>query len=436
VTAGRLGRLVRPADAAPGGSRLPVYGLLTGLALLLAVVRLLTGPWLELVGPVGVMLLEGWPAQWEVVYFLQLLPNFAGDGPPRDGLAPVHQRALIEMFVTGALYAWTGSVYWSFALVDLAGWALAGIATFHLGLRLGCGRRASLLGAVLVVTSPLFASRMWTHVFHPAEFASLPVGLWAALTLLARCAGEDQASSRRARRTATLAGGLGLVLFGLSLTYQYQWVVLPLAGVAALTWPGGTGGRRVDRVSLVLGVVGAVVVLGLATLALRGLLALGGVPFGGSLAGAVSRPDSIVLERLRTEGVWWILPQLRSVQAMVLAYHPLVVVVALAGLCLLPWRFTLLTAVASALALVTHAHYAAGWSVMSAYPLVYLAAGAGCAGAGVWLARLLRRPDPHLPAAVAVVLLLLLATLTNVDLAGNVAFARQWMGIYAPAAQY
>ena len=156
------------------------------------------------------MLLEGWPAQWEVVYFLQLLPNFAGDGPPLDGLAPVHQRALIEMYVTGALYAWTGSVYWSFALVDLAGWAIAGIATFHLGLRLGCGRLAVLLGAVLVVTSPLFASRMWTHVFHPAEFASLPVGLWAALTLLARCAGDARgrpAGAGRARRAATLAGG-------------------------------------------------------------------------------------------------------------------------------------------------------------------------------------------------------------------------------------
>jgi hypothetical protein len=436
VNAGPLSGLAVTPAGVPGRSFLPVYGLLTGLATLLALARLLTGPWLELVGPVGVMLLEGWPAQWEVVYFLQLLPSFAGDGPPLDGLAPVHQRALVEMYVAGGLYAWTGSVYWSFALVDLAGWAVAGIATFHLGLRLGAGRLASTLGAVLVVTSPLFASRMWTHVFHPAEFASLPVGLWAALTLLAASAGYAPSGAARLRRAATLAGGLGLILFGLSLTYQYQWVVLPLAGLAALTWPGGGDGRRADRAVLVLGVAGGAVTFGLALLGLRALLTIGGVPLGGSLADAVSRPDSIVLDRLRTEGVWWVLPRLRSAQAMVLAYHPLVVVAAVAGLCLLPWRFALLTLVASALALVTHAHYAAGWSVMSAYPFVYLAAGAACAGAGTLAARPLKRPDPRLTAATAVLLLLVLAAVTNGDLWGDPGFARQWMGIYAPAARY
>ena len=341
-----------PTQGIPAASRLPIYGLLTGLALLLALLRLLTGPWLQLVSPSAGVLLEGWPAQWEVVYFLQLLPSFAGDGAPLDGFAPVHQRALIELYVAGGLYAWTGSVYWSFALVDLAGWAIAGIATFHLGLRLGAGRLAALLGGVLVVASPLFASRMWTHVFHPAEFASLPVGLWAALVLLDRCAEDGPPVAGRVRRVATLAGGLGLVLFGLGLTYQYQWVVLPLAGVAALTWPAGSGGRRVDRLGLVLGVLGSAAVLGLAMLALRGLLAAGGVPLGGSLADAVSRPDAMALDRLRTEGLLWALPRMRSVQAMLLAYHPLVLAAAAGGLCLLPWRFALLTAVASATALL------------------------------------------------------------------------------------
>ena len=185
-----------------------------------------------------------------------------------------------------------------------------------------------------------------------------------------------------------------------------------------------------------LGVLGSAAVLGLAVLALRGLLAAGGVPLGGSLADAVSRPDAMALDRLRAEGLLWALPRMRSAQAMLLAYHPLVLAAAAGGLCLLPRRFALLTAVASATALLTHAHYAAGWTVMSAYPFVYLAAGTACAWAGARVARPLGRRDPRLVPAVAVALVLVLAAVTNADLWGNAGFVRQWLGIYAPAAPY
>ncbi len=223
----------------PAGRLLALYGTLAGLALVLALARLATGPWYQLYNPGGSALLEGLPVEWEAVYYLVHFPSILGDDPPAYAYSPVHYRALVELWAAGALQAWTGSAYWALAVVDLAGWALAGAATYHLGWRLGAGGRGAALGALLTVGSPLLASNMWAHVLHVAEFASLPVGLWAALALLDGAAGPNLGGAReRAGGMLRLAAGLGALLVGLSLTYQYQWVVAPLALAAARGRPG------------------------------------------------------------------------------------------------------------------------------------------------------------------------------------------------------
>jgi hypothetical protein len=429
--------LGRGAAASP----LPLYALLGGLTLALGLARLLTGPWQQLVNPTGGVLLEGRPAEWEVVYYLQHFPTLAGDGPPLDGFAAVHQRALVELYLAAGLYAWTGSAYWSIALVDLVGWAVAGIATYHLGLRLGVDRRAAALGSVLVVTSPLFASQMWMNVFHPAEFASLPLGLWAGLTLMERATQRARRGdgAGRAEAAVSLAGWLGLLLFGLSVTYQYQWIVLPLLVTAALTWPAPTGGpegRGGSRVTLLLGLAGAVVVLVGATLALQGLLRVGGVPPGGSLEGAVSRADSTLLGRLRGEGPLALLPDVRSLGAMVAVYHPLVFAVAGLGLFVLPWRTSVLALVATAMSLVAYAQYSASWTAMSAYPFVYLAAGAACVRGGSLIQGVLGGRRSGVALGTAVLLVVVLAGVTNTDLWGEAGYARWWWSHYAPSPPY
>ena len=165
----------------------------------------------------------------------------------------------------------------------------------------------------------------------------------------------------------------------MSLTYQYQWIALPVLGAAALSWPGE---RWRVRLGLLASLVGAMAVLGLALLAFRGLLLLAGVPQGGSLEEAVSRPEALALERLRQGGPLALLPQMGNLGAMAAVYHPLVFGVACLGLVWVPWRVRWMALAATATTLVAHANYSAPWTAMSAYPLLYLAAGAACVKGG------------------------------------------------------
>lgn len=446
-------------ETTPGASRdrLLLYGVLAGLALALALARLATGPWYQVYNPASAALLEEGPVEWEVVYFLPHLPAVAGEAPPEYAVSPVQYRALGPLWVAGALWAWTGSAFWALAIVDLAGWAIAGVATYHLGRRLRAGDRAAALGALLVVGSPLLAGNMWTHVLHLAEFASLPVGLWGALVLLdadavdsAGAAGTSSTASARSNRSSTrrgwgragrLALGLGALLVGLSLTYQYQWVVAPLAALAAATRPAGS---RLHALGAVAGAVG--IYLG-ATVVLRGVLLVAGHGDPGPQQDAVARPEALALSGLRTldrAGLWTLLPNRGHVLTTIGLYHPVVFVAGVAGLGLLSGRARLLGVVALVGALFSFRLYGAPWTAMTAYPFVYLGAGAVCARAGdvaAYLMALLRhrgrpRPPPGVALATAVVFAALLAATTNGDLAGDTTFLLRWWNVYSRVLPY
>lgn len=443
-------------DRTPRGGRVRLlfYGILAGLVLALALARLATGPWYQVYNPASALLLEEGPVEWEVVYFLPHLPAVAGEAPSGYTVSPVQYRALGPLWVAGALWAWTGSAFWALAIVDLAGWAIAGVATYHLGRRLGARDSAAALGALLVVASPLLASNMWTHVLHLAEFASLPVGLWGTLVLLdaddSRAAGAAStagaATKRSNRRTAwgrtgRLALALGALLVGLSLTYQYQWVVAPLAALAAITRPAGGRGRAL------VAVAGAVGIYVAATVAVRVALFVAGLGDPGSQQDAVARPEALALSGLSTldrAGLWALLPNRGHLLATVGLYHPLVFVVGIAGLGLLSGRARLLGLVALVGALFSFRLYGAPWTAMTAYPFVYLGAGAVCARAGDVAAHLVARlrdrrrprPPPGVALATAAVLAALLAATTNGDLVGNTTFLLQWWNVYSPVLPY
>jgi hypothetical protein len=347
------------------------------------------------------------------------LPSFLGDGPPAAGFSLVHRRVLVELWAAAVLAVWTGSAYWGMALVDLAGWILAGVATYHLGRRLGLEAWPSALGAILVVGSPLLVSNMWAHVFHVAEFASLPVGLWAGLVLLQPALTTGPRTGPGGTRVLLVQGlGLGAVLLVLGLTYQYQWVVAPLMAVAAVTWPGVTRpARRRGLGALAV----AMVVYVIASLVLRVAidLVLPSVP-GDVYAQAVSQPGQLLLGQSRAaSSPGELLAGLRlgeTLVKMVGTYHPLVLVVGLAGLAFVPTQARWLAAGALLLTLVATTMYSTAWTAMTAYPFVYLGAGAACAATR-------RRP-------VALGLVAVLFALTNRDLVGDAGFLKEWWGYY------
>jgi hypothetical protein len=426
-------------------------------ALALGLARLATGPWYHVYDPRGVVLLDGLPAEWETRYYLEHFPTFLGNAPPGAGIAPVHYRVFASLFLTTTLYGWIQSAYWSLATIDLAAWCAAAIATYHLSQRLGAPRRAAWLGALLATASPLLISNMWSHVLHLAEFASLPLGLWAAVVLVEEPSGQprrpgwpEQGIPPNTHWEGSLPGHvsigwrLGLLLFLLSVTYQYHWVVLPLLPVLLLATPGWTPRRAAVAVGL------AIVVFVVATGAMKAALAIAGLAAAGAEVQAVAQPGSLAAARLA--GVQSIaqlrsvLPSWGHVAATAALYHPWVFAAGLAGLVLLPWRTRLLAAGTIAISLVAYAAYAAPWTAMTAYPFIYLGAGAACHAAGAGAARclaLLRRWQPGAAAATArwsrraglalsLALAVALASLTNHDLVGDATFLLSWWNSYSP----
>ncbi|MDQ3702255.1 MAG: hypothetical protein M3442_15240, partial [Chloroflexota bacterium] len=115
-----------------------------------------------------------------------------------------------------------------------------------------------------------------------------------------------------------------------------------------------------------------------------------------------------------------------------------------AGLGLLSGRARLLGLVALVGALFSFRLYGAPWTAMTAYPFVYLGAGAVCARAGDVAAHLVAtlrdrgrpRPPPGVALATAVALAVLLAATTNGDLVGDTTFLLQWWNVYSRVLPY
>jgi hypothetical protein len=408
-----------PPHQIAGQHLLLLYSLLAALALALALARLASGPWFHVYNPRELGLIDGWPVSWESTYYTDHLPTFASDARPGFGISPVHYRTLLPLFLAAQLYAWSGAAFWSFAAVDLLFWGLAGIAGLHLALRLGATPLAAALAGLLTVASPVLASHMWRHDLHVADFAGLPIALWAAVVLV------DEP-----RPPLQLSGALAVLLLLLSLSYQYQWLVAPLAFVLCATQPR-IGWRRGALVML-----GAIALYAVLTAASQALFRVAvGDPT--TWTGAVVAPSRAILGPLgaaRTpaqaySAVAALLPDLEQIAAVWRAYHPLVLGAGLGGALLLGRRMLLLLGTGMLIALGAHLVYPAPWTAALCYPLVAVGAGAACAAAGEGAGRVLPR-WPWAGAAAALALALVCAAVTNLDLVGLPAFALDWWRSY------
>ena len=415
--------MTHPRPATPPLWDVLPYAALALLTLALGLSRLVSGPWFHIYHPWETSLLEGKPLAWEAVYYTDQFPTFTADLPTRFGIAPVHYRTLLPLYLAAALSTWTGSAYWSFAAVDLLFWFVGAVAGFHLGRRLGTPAGAAFLGAVLLVASPLLISHMWRHDLHPANFASLPLCLWAAVALV-----DEE------RRPLRLAPALAFVLLYASLSYQYQWVLAPMVLILCLTQPR-------------LGLLRGAAVAGGAVL----LYAAGTEVIGAFLEHAVgaptewnyvaSQPGSMIAGRVlgvrSLSEALGLLPGLPYVLLLVRSYHPAVLLAGLIGVCLLGRRVVLMTLAGLAVSLVSLTYYAAPWAATNAFPLIYAGAGVTCAAAGSALAgRLSALPAPRgtrgrVAAAVALLLALALALPANADLWGDTGFLLTWWGDFA-----
>ncbi|HEV2126923.1 MAG TPA: hypothetical protein VGW38_29585 [Chloroflexota bacterium] len=420
------------------------YSLLLGLiGTLMASGRYVIGPWYQLYAPGSVSLLEGLATGWEVVYYTIHFPTFLADRLPEIAISSVHYRSFVSLFLSAILYGWTGSAYWSLALVDLVFWWAAAIATSAAAVRLGVNRRAAYLSGFGVATSPLFVSNMWLHVLHLAEFASLPLGLWAALVLL-----------HEHRRTWQLALAWGVLLLFLSLSYNYQWILVPLLAILAGFY------HRLGAKRGLLVIAGAVSVYLVSGQVVKTLLTLGVPAEGAGFGEVVAEPGQLVLSQLSTaagmRNTIALMLASHRVQAMADAYHPAILLIGLVGACTAGPRLASLALTATAMALAAHSLYRSPWTAMTAYPFIYIGVGITCSRVGDLLAGLLTRIGPTLArhsgsgsagsAATgsrsrlvwygAIIAIIGVALLTNGDLFGDTSFLHQWWRHYAVVPVY
>jgi hypothetical protein len=321
----------------------------------------------------------------------------------------VDYRTYLNLYMLSQVYGWTGSAYWSLAGIDALAWILATLCTWQLGSSLGISRRGSVAAAALLATSPIFFTQMWHQDLHLANSASLPPGLWGVAALIQR--------PRRAR----LIAGLAFVFLILSMTYQYQWFVAPVAMVL-LAFDRSLGARK--AVWILAASLGLFLVV---TAALGIFITFSGLAASGDRLGAVQQPLALRSQRVGQEADPTALlqerPRLLHVLLTSQAYHPVVYVLGMAGLLLLGTRGAALASLAFALPLLFMLLYPTPWVMMTAYPLIYLGAGRAC--------ELLGRVRGRLGVALVAVAVVGLAALTNRDVWGDVSFLLDWWNLYS-----
>ena len=415
-----------------------VGALLVVLIALMAIPRIIGPSWRVIAMPNQMRLIEGQLVQWESETMFRTMKAMVTDLPLVEIYSSSFQmstdeyRAILPIFTAAVFANVLGSFYWGSMLADLLWWWAGAIATVALLSRIGIHRGVAVIAGVFAATSPLGVAYVGSGNLHAASSLCLPIYsllIWDALV----------ADGRN-----PISGGIriGIVLLAASLTYTYQWVLIPAFGF----WLA-IGHRCMSRAfALLLGVT----VFGGLTFAVRQFLGFVGL----TVTAHINDPLLVLLGRATIEdessarvGValatavelirHWA-GQVPSVLVDTMwSYHPLMIALAVLGFANGSWQLRCWVVITSLIALAQGLIYSVPWVTMTAFPFVY-----GCAAHGVtavarwgsrrWLKRdgkaspLVRKAGSA--AAVGVIIAMVLAT--NIDLVGIDWYVVKWWGFW------
>lgn len=405
---------------------------LATLIVLLAWPRL-TGPsWTTFQSPFALRESEGNTVQWEQIHIFDALrATLQSDAGSviEDRYNTLHYRALLPTYVSAVLAWWLDSSYKALALVDLLGWWVGAWALYYLARRLDVDHLSALTAAVLLTASPLLVGHMWRNGVHVIHSASLVPCFLVALLLL---------SDKRLAHGWRVIGLAG-VLYVASLTYEYQWVIVPclisLAIVEQRRWKW-----------IISIVAAALLFIGMTFLTYQTL-----ETFGLSVHSLMNDPSTVVRSRLMPviEGDVSISMKSFSVEdtlselieLLIGSYHPFVVLFSALGMIFARTRLHILVFSGSILGLASSYFHPVSWVAMNGYPFLYISAGLALASGPRWIAdtavRIGSRRWPQsaernksgsrvLARLGTAVLVLLAMWSTNSDLFGEYSFAQQW----------
>ena len=408
------------------------------LIALMAIPRIIGPSWRVIAMPNQMRLIEGQLVQWESETMFRTMKAMVTDLPLVEIYSSSFQmstdeyRAILPIFTAAVFANVLGSFYWGSMLADLLWWWAGAIATVALLSRIGIHRGVAVIAGVFAATSPLGVAYVGSGNLHAASSLCLPIYsllIWDALV----------ADGRN-----PISGGIriGIVLLAASLTYTYQWVLIPAFGF----WLA-IGHRCMSRAfALLLGVT----VFGGLTFVVRQILGFVGL----TVTAHINDPLVVLLGRAGIEdessarvGValatavelirHWA-GQVPSVLVDTMwSYHPLMIALAVLGFANGSWQLRCWVVITSLIALAQGLIYSVPWVTMTAFPFVY-----GCAAHGVtavarwgsrrWLKRdgtgspLVRKAGSA--AAVGVIIVMVLAT--NIDLVGIDWYVVKWWGFW------
>ena len=404
---------------------------LATLIVLLAWPRL-TGPsWRALGMPFDLRESEGNTVQWEQYRLFNALHatlrSDAGWTIEEGRYNTDHYRALLPTYVSAILAYWLDGSYKGFALADLLGWWVGSWALYYLARRLNTDHLHALTAAVLLAASPLLISHMWQNAVHVIHSASLVPCFLVALLLL---------SDKRLAHGWRVVG-LASVLYAASLTYQYQWIVIPcLLSLAVVE-------RR--RWKWLLSIIISSILFVVITFLTYRILEVVGL----SVSTISNDPLTVVISRLAyavESGIPGLEEKIFSLAKLqVRSYHPFIVSLSMIGLVFAPVRLRTLVLAGTILGLASSYFHPVSWVAMNGYPFVYISAGlalvqgprsiadtAARIGSGRWpqSAEQIKSGSRLLATLGTAVLILLAMWSTNTDLTGDYGFAQQWWGSY------
>ena len=419
-------------------------GVLLGVLIVAMAIPRSIGPsWRVIAMPNQMRLMEGRPVQWESETMFRTMKAMVTDLPD-DALYPStfgfstdEYRALLPIFTASVLASLVGSFYWGSMLADLVWWWGGAMCTVAVLGRLGVPRGVAVLAGMLTAVSPLGVAYIGSGNLHAASSLSLPIYATAIWDVLFT------------PRPQPLVAGLrvGVLLFAASVTYTYQWVLIPtFALVVAIEARTVARGLSLARGSSLL--VG-VVVFGALTVGARQALALVGLP----VYAHINDPLAVLLGAAGSNGVAdslanavadglmavtrWVQNAPSVLADTVWSYHPMVFSVAVVGCFQAPRSVRTWVAVSSVVAFAQGLIYSVPWVTMTAFPYLY-----GCAALGVHLLSTLLQKKlatvnalgdvspKRFRSIIAWVIIVVLILSTNLDVIGIDWYVVKWWGFW------
>lgn len=387
--------------------------------------------------PNQMRLIDGRLVQWESDTMVRTMKAMVSNVPIDElyletfGFSTDEYRALIPIFIAAIFANLTGSFYWGLMLADLTGWWCGAMATVSILVRLMMPRRVAILAGMMVATSPLGVAYVGSGNLHIASSLSLPVYALLIWDALARTDRSIMGTGIR----------IGTYLFASSITYTYQWVLIPLFALGAFV--------HRQRMARIRSLAVAIAVFALLTFLARQGFGFAGMP----VVVHTNEPVKVLLAWIEAtgEGVGAtaihgssfygaiqqkITYSLIVINNLIWSYHPIIFMFMLIGLLSRYHHLNYWVMTSSVIAFAQGMLYDVPWVTMTAFPFVY-----GCAALGIQvtvarvaqlrpLGTAIGLPAPRLEALACLVALLVVIGATNGDLIGIDDYLIRWWGFW------